>query len=240
MHWTNGLIQLPDRSELQGAVAMGGDLQPQRLLSAYRCGVFPWPHGSCLLWFSPDPRTVLLPRQAHIGRSMRKAMLQTSYCVTADQCFDQVVQACASCRRSDQESTWINRDMISSMNTLHQMGYAHSIEAYDQGKLVGGLYGLCLGGVFFGESMFHTAPNASKICFVVLLAQCAVWDIQLIDCQMDTPHMARFGTQHWPRHRFETAVQQQVGRTTRMGPWLLQVNAVAALRILREGAGPTH
>ncbi|MEM7589584.1 MAG: leucyl/phenylalanyl-tRNA--protein transferase [Myxococcota bacterium] len=238
MDWTTGLTQLSDCSDLQGAIALGGDLSPQRVLSAYRCGVFPWPHDSYLLWFSPDPRVVLIPCQAYVGRSLRKVMAKSPYDITADQCFEQVVQSCARCERKDQKSTWINNDMIASMTTLHRMGYAHSIEAHCDGQLVGGLYGLCLGGVFFGESMFYTAPNASKICLAILLAQCIVWGIQLMDCQMHTPHVCRFGTQNWTRCRFESALRQRVDLSTRMGPWDLEVDAVQALRILQKKDSP--
>ena len=234
MDWTTGVLPLRDCSDLKGAIAVGGDLHPQRLLSAYRCGVFPWPHGSCLLWFSPDPRAVLVPSQARIGRSLRKVMANNRYDITADQCFDKVLQACAHCRRNHQEGTWISNEMIASMSTLHRMGYAHSIEAHCEGELVGGLYGLSLGAVFFGESMFCTASNGSKLCLAVLLAQCVLWRIHMVDCQMHTPHIARFGMQNWPRRRFESVLQQHIDLPTRMGPWQVEIDATQALDILHK------
>jgi leucyl/phenylalanyl-tRNA--protein transferase len=201
-------------------VAVGGELTPERVLSAYQQGIFPWPHeGYPLLWFCPDPRFVLPLDQVHIGRSLRKTIQKGRYVIQFDTAFREVMLACATRERSHQDGTWINDDMIDVYTQLHEQGYAHSVEAYLNGKLVGGLYGISLGGIFFGESMFSMEADASKIAFATLLAQLAEWDFDLVDCQQETEHLARFGAMHWPRERFLQLLQHSLEKPTRQGKW---------------------
>lgn len=194
----------PARSaDSRGLVAVGGDLSPARLMDAYRRGIFPWyEEGLPILWHSPDPRFVLEPDKLHVGRSLRKALRASPYTLTMDGAFARVVAACAAVQRPDQDGTWITDDMIRAYCELHARGHAHSVEAWLAGELVGGLYGVHVGGLFCGESMFSLHPDASKIAFVHLAGQLARWGFALIDCQVHTDHLARFGAVEWPRARF--------------------------------------
>ena len=193
----------PEGANEEGIVAVGGDTSPERLLAAYRNGIFPWPaDGYPLLWFSPDPRFTLLPQQAHVPRSVRKALRRSGLRITADTAFERVIEACASVERSDQEGTWITDELREGYIGLHERGHAHSIEAWSGNELVGGLYGVSVGRGFAGESMFSTVPDASKIAFVTLLGQLTLWDFSIVDCQVPTDHLARFGAKAWPRAQF--------------------------------------
>ncbi len=210
----------PHKANSDGIVAVGGDLSPQRILLAYQQGIFPWPHeGFPLLWFSPNPRFVLEPSKAIIGRSLRKSMRRAPYTIRFDHAFTEVMKACSSTPRAGQDSTWITSEMITGYSALHQLGYAHSVEAYDGDKLVGGLYGISLGTVFFGESMFALAPDASKICFATLLQQLVKWNFTLVDCQSHTDHLERFGATFWPRRVFLTKLQEALHIPTKKGLW---------------------
>ncbi len=211
-----------------GVVAIGGDLSPKRLLAAYRRGIFPWPHpGFPLLWFSPDPRFVLEPKALHVSKSLRRAMNKHPFEIRLDTAFEAVIEGCARIRRVGQRGTWITADMRRAYTELHRMGYAHSAESFRGGELVGGLYGVSLGGVFFGESMFARVPDASKIAFVTLVRQLDAWGFSLIDCQQETEHLARFGAVSWPRRRFLEELGRALERPTRLGPWSLSTASSA-------------
>ncbi|GAA0685574.1 leucyl/phenylalanyl-tRNA--protein transferase [Marinobacterium maritimum] len=185
--------------EPDGLLAAGGDLSEARLLSAYRNGIFPWYNpGEPILWWSPDPRCVLFPQDLYLSRSMRKRLRKTDYAVTFDCAFAKVVAACAAPRRG-QEGTWISEDIFKAYLNLHRRGYAHSVEVWIDQKLVGGLYGLGIGKVFFGESMFSSQRDCSKIAFAWLTTQLQYWGYELIDCQVYNDHLASLGATEIPR-----------------------------------------
>jgi leucyl/phenylalanyl-tRNA---protein transferase len=185
-----------------GLLAVGGCLSPQRLINAYRNGIFPWYNsGEPILWWSPNPRLVLFPEQLHISSSLRKTLRKNLFEITVDRCFDQVMQACAE-SRAYAEGTWINQEMKSAYHKLHRMGIAHSIEVWEKQELVGGLYGVAIGKVFFGESMFYTRTNASKVAFVKLVDLIVSWGYKLIDCQVHTTHLVTLGAKEVDRNEF--------------------------------------
>lgn len=185
-----------------GLLAAGGDLSAERLLLAYRNGIFPWfDDQQPILWWSPDPRCILRPDELHVSRSLRKLIRQQRYQVSFDRCFEQVMAACSE-PRPDQPGTWITTEMKEAYQQLHRQGVAHSVEVWNQKQLVGGLYGLAIGKLFFGESMFSRAANASKVGFVHLVEQLKLWDYALIDCQVDSDHLATLGASSIPRHQF--------------------------------------
>ncbi|SFP72031.1 leucyl/phenylalanyl-tRNA--protein transferase [Nitrosomonas cryotolerans] len=189
-------------SKPNGLLAMGGDLSPHRLLTAYRQGIFPWfNEGEPILWWSPDPRMVLFPSELKISRSLNRTLKKGHYVVRTDSHFSQVIQSCAAPRKG-QPGTWIHPEMISAYMTLHEMGLAHSVETWVNEELVGGLYGVALGKVFFGESMFSCVPDASKIAFAHLVMQLERWHFGLIDCQLKTAHLASLGAREIPRAEF--------------------------------------
>lgn len=226
------LFPPPEGASPEGVVAVGGDCSPERLLLAYREGIFPWPtEGFPLLWFSPDPRFVIQPTSVHVPRSLKKRMRKGEYEVRADTAFADVVDACAERPRAGQSGTWITEELKRGFRRLHERGFAHSIEAYADDQLVGGLYGLSLGGVFFGESMFAIRPDASKVAFVTAIERFRAWDFDLVDCQVHTEHLARFGAVPWPRSMFRRALESSLRKATRRGPWTEAFRAGA----LREG-----
>jgi leucyl/phenylalanyl-tRNA--protein transferase len=214
----------PEGASAEGIVAVGGDFRPERLLLGYAQGIFPWPSdGLPLLWFSPDPRFVLLPARAHIARSLRKRMRKNPFEIRFDTAFGEVIRACAETRRPGQRGTWIIEELVEGYEALHALGFAHSIEAWRDGTLVGGLYGVGLGRVFFGESMFAHEPDASKCAFATLLAQLCAWRFQLIDCQVHTEHLERFGAEEVPRSEFLALLRTAVGAESRRGHWRLEL-----------------
>lgn len=185
-----------------GLLAAGADLTPQRLLDAYTRGIFPWFNpGEPILWWSPDPRMVLFPQEFRPSRSLRKRLRRRDYEVRVDTAFRQVMLGCAAPRRG-QHGSWITPQMVEAYTHLNTLGYAHSVETWMQGELVGGLYGVAIGRVFFGESMFARVTDASKIAFAHLVAQLMHWDFGLIDCQMSTRHLASLGAREIPRSEF--------------------------------------
>lgn len=188
--------------EPNGLLAAGADLSVPRLLQAYRQGIFPWfgPQEP-ILWWSPDPRMVLLPSEFHVSHSLRKILRKGRYELRIDTCFEQVMRACAAPRATD-TGTWIGEEMIAAYCELHRQGYAHTVEVWMDGELAGGLYGVSLGRVFFGESMFSRRTDASKIALAHLSAQLARWHFGLIDCQMHTPHLASLGARTIPRSTY--------------------------------------
>ena len=183
----------PRRADPEGLLAYGGDLSAERLLAAYETGIFPWYDRDPILWFSPDPRMVLVPSELHVGRSLAKSVRRGEFELRLDTAFARVIERCASVPRPGQDGTWINSDMIEAYVRLHEQGFAHSAEAWRDGELCGGLYGVSLGRAFFGESMFADESDASKVAFVRLVNQLAAWDFELVDCQVETEHLARFG-----------------------------------------------
>lgn len=209
-----------------GLVAIGGDFLPRTLLTAYAQGIFPWPsEGLPRAWFSPDPRMVLVPGELHVSRSLRKVLRRRSFRITFDLAFERVVRACAAAPRPGQPGTWITEEMIAGYTGLHRLGLAHSVETWlDEGEeceLVGGLYGISLGGYFSGESMFFHRPDASKAAFVHLVRRLEAWDFDFVDCQVYTDHVARFGATEWPREEFLATLAASLRRPTRSGPWTL-------------------
>ena len=223
----------PEGASPEGIVAIGGDFRPERLLLGYAQGIFPWPsEGLPLLWFSPDPRFVLEPEQAHIPRSLRKQLKRGPYSIRLDTAFGRVIRACAETKRPGQRGTWITDDLIDGYEALFALGFAHSVEAWEGDKLVGGLYGVSLGKAFFGESMFAHAPDASKLAFAMLLAQLRAWDVRIVDCQVYTEHLARFGAEEWPRDLFLGNLREALAHETRRGKWTFDLTPDQALELL--------
>lgn len=204
-----------------GLLAVGGDLSPSRLIDAYRRGIFPWfNEGEPILWWSPDPRMVLFPQELKISRSLRKTLERGNYEIRADSAFKQVMEACAA-PRGDQADTWIHAEMIAAYEKLHEMGMAHSMETWIEGELVGGLYGVGQGKMFFGESMFFRASDASKIAFVHLVTQLQRWGFEMIDCQMKTEHLASLGAREISRKEFRQKLKELVHYPERGKKWCL-------------------
>ncbi|NOX08244.1 MAG: leucyl/phenylalanyl-tRNA--protein transferase [Gammaproteobacteria bacterium] len=196
-------LQEPD-----GLLAFGGDLSPERLLSAYRQGIFPWYNeGEPILWWSPDPRTVLFPNQLKVSRSLGKSLRNKVIEISFNQSFNAVIQACSE-PRPGQNGTWINSAMIEAYAQLHKLGHAHSVEVWQQGQLIGGLYGIHIGQVFFGESMFSRQSDASKIALVHLVRYFNQGELELIDCQVGSAHLSRLGASVIPRSRFIQYLEQ--------------------------------
>lgn len=207
--------------EPNGLLAAGGDLSPKRVLAAYRQGIFPWFNpGEPILWWSPSPRTVIYPTQLHISRSLRKTLRQKLYRVTLDLVFGQVMRACAQPRVGAQ-GTWISPEIIAAYTELHRQGFAHSVEVWRGEELVGGLYGIALGRMFFGESMFSRADNASKVGFAHLVRQLIDWEFQLIDCQVANDHLFSLGAVEIPRDSFQQMLLDFTQRPALPGPWTL-------------------
>ena len=205
--------------EPNGLLAAGADLATPRLLDAYRRGIFPWySEGEPILWWSPDPRMILVPGQLVVSRSLRKRLRRREYEVRTDTAFAGVMRACAE-PREDQGGTWISPEMIRAYVALHHAGYAHSVECWLDGALVGGLYGVSIGRVFFGESMFTRRTDASKVALAHLAGQLARWSFGIIDCQMSTPHLESLGAHEIPRTLFMRALAELVNYPTQKGPW---------------------
>lgn len=222
------IFRIPDRlifpdpslADPSGLLGVGGDLHPDRLLLAYRMGIFPWfSENQPFLWWSPDPRMVLFLDELHVPRSLAKRIRQRSFEIRLDTAFEPVIDACARTPRPDQAGTWITRDMRSAYIELHHRGFAHSVEAWRDGELAGGLYGVAVGRLFCGESMFAHQPDASKIAFVHLARQLTRWGFPLVDCQVHTRHLERFGAREIPRRRYLQRLQALVEQPDQPGPW---------------------
>lgn len=197
------LFPHPELAEEDGLLAVGGDLSEERILLAYSMGIFPWySQGSPILWWSPDPRLVLFPEELKVSRSLRQTIRKGTFSVTVDTDFDQVIRSCAAVHKREDGSTWITGRMIDAYNRLYRSGYAHSVESWQDGELAGGLYGVSMGRVFFGESMFAKKNDSSKVAFALLVHQLKEWDYRLIDCQVSTRHLIRFGAREVPRRAF--------------------------------------
>ena len=205
----------------EGLLAVGGDLSSGRLLSAYRRGIFPWySAGQPILWWSPDPRTVLYPDALKISRSLKKTLRHRGYRVTSDQYFSDVIQACAKPReRNDDSGTWITPEMIKAYTTLNESGYAHSLEVWDQQTLIGGLYGVAIGRAFFGESMFSHSTDASKIALAALVRIISDKKFQLIDCQVPSEHLFSLGAKNVPRNIFSGQLQTALAVGSQPETW---------------------
>jgi len=213
------LFPPPELAE-DGLLAVGGDLSSERLLLAYAAGIFPWyEEGQPILWHSPDPRLVLRAADLHVPRSLERTLRRGTFRITLDTAFDRVVEACARAPRAGQGGTWLTREMRRAYKRLHREGWAHSAEAWVGGLLAGGLYGVSIGGVFFGESMFARRADASKAAFVTLVRQLQDWGITLIDCQVTTEHLRRFGAREWPREHFLEELAGAIEQPTRRGTW---------------------
>ena len=207
--------------EPNGLLAAGADLSVARLLAAYGKGIFPWySEGQPPLWWSPDPRMVLIPRELTIPRSLRKRLAKRDYEVRADTAFEDVIRACAA-PRPGQEGTWITEEMVAAYTRLHREGHAHSVETWIGGALAGGLYGVALGRMFYGESMFTLQPDASKIALAHLARQLERWGCGMIDCQMTTAHLARFGAREIPRAEFMRKLANLVNYPATARKWRL-------------------
>lgn len=193
-----------EQASPEGLLAVGGDLRSERLLQAYRHGIFPWySDNQPILWWSPDPRTVLFPDKLHISRSLKRSLRPGLFSVTLDTCFRDVMRHCAAPRPQYPDGgTWITAEMLEAYTSLHEQGYAHSVETWQEGQLVGGLYGVALGGAFFAESMFTRASDASKVALVSLVRQLQTWGFRLMDCQQSSPHIKGLGAEDIPRHEF--------------------------------------
>lgn len=206
----------------EGLLAVGGDLSRGRLLTAYANGIFPWYDDDApILWWAPPKRCILRPEEAHVPRSLRRVINSRCFSITVDSAFGSVIRSCARARRSGQKGTWIVPEMVDAYIDLHAAGYAHSMEAWRDGELVGGLYGVALGGGFFGESMFFTAPEASKVSFVWLAGLLRTWGFTLIDCQQVTDHLLRFGAYAVPREVFMEALAEALRVPAPPGGWVI-------------------
>lgn len=204
----------------EGLLAVGGDLTPERLLLAYATGIFPWyEEGLPILWHSPDPRMVLDLSELHVPRSLEKRMRKGPYRLALDTQFREVMEACAVIPRPNQDGTWITSEMLEAYVRLHELGLAHSVEAFHDDELAGGLYGVSLGSIFFGESMFAWEEDASKIAFAALGTQLAAWGITHVDCQVHTPHLERFGAREIRRAEYLELLHAALEKPTRVGPW---------------------
>lgn len=215
----------PEEAEPEGILAIGGGLEPERLVLAYRMGIFPWyDQNTPILWWSPDPRLLLYPSEVHVSKSLKRVLRSGKFRVTLDQAFSQVIEACAETRRNGQEGTWILEEIKTAYSELHRRGYAHSVEVWHDEVLVGGLYGVSLGAAFFGESMFSHQPDASKTALVYLSRQLDHWGFDLIDCQVPTDHLKRLGAIEVPRGQFLEQLGQALRFETRLGTWAFDLD----------------
>jgi leucyl/phenylalanyl-tRNA--protein transferase len=201
----------PELAEPDGLLAVGGDLQVDRLVIAYSRGIFPWySEGMPILWWSPDPRPVIYPDQLHVSRRLARFVRQHSFQVTVDRDFFGVIQGCADMDRGETKGTWLVPEMIEAYENMYRQGYAHSVEVWKDGRLAGGFYGVALGRVFFGESMFHRCSEAAKVGFVLFVRYLETLGFRMIDCQQTTEHMLRFGAREIPRARFLSGLRKNL------------------------------
>lgn len=222
MYWlTDELIFPPvEEAEDWGGLALGGDLSPERLLLAYCSGIFPWyEEGQPIIWHAPDPRFVLFPDKLKVSKSMRPILNQKKFDITYDTDFRSVIRQCQQTRRRGQRGTWITGEMLEAYCDLHQLGFAHSVEVRQEGKLVGGLYGLSLGSLFFGESMFSKVSNASKAGFTTLVHDLKKLDFTLIDCQVHTYHLESLGAEEIPRKAYMRLLKEGLESDILRGQW---------------------
>lgn len=210
----------PEFASEEGILAIGGRLSPNWLIEAYRSGVFPWfNQGDPILWWSVDPRSVLLPNKVHIQKSMRPLLNSHEYSFELDRNFSEVIHHCANAPGRGKQHTWLSEDMINAYINLHRMGFAHSAEVYHRGRLVGGLYGVSLGGAFFGESMFSLNSNMSKLALIRFCRYLSENEFDFIDCQVHTQHLETLGAEPIPRGEFLNRLRRSLEKPTRKGPW---------------------
>ncbi|MDF1567579.1 MAG: leucyl/phenylalanyl-tRNA--protein transferase [Spirochaetaceae bacterium] len=214
-------VGFPDPRETDGEiVAVGGDLSPEMLLSAYARGIFPWfSEDNPILWWSLDPRFVIVPETFHVSKSLKKSIRRQKFIWTVDQAFARVIQGCRETQRPDQDGTWITDDMMHAYQALHELGYAHSVESWFNGELAGGLYGVSLGGCYYGESMFARIPDASKSAFVALAGTLFDRNFGLIDCQQHTAYLGTFGARDMPKSQFLDILKKELTKPTLEGNW---------------------
>ncbi|HJT20309.1 MAG TPA: leucyl/phenylalanyl-tRNA--protein transferase [Nitrospira sp.] len=210
-----------ERASPEGLVAVGGDLRPERLLEAYRHGIFPWYNeGQPILWWSPDPRAVLFPENLHVSRSLKRSLRPGRFTLTLDTAFRDVMVQCSKPRAQyPGDGTWITPAMIDAYTRLHGMGHAHSVETWQEGRLVGGVYGVAIGGAFFAESMFTRVDDASKVALVTLIRQLHRWGFRIVDCQQSSPHVLRLGAQEISRREFIAHLAAAISLPNRRGSW---------------------
>ena len=214
----------PERADKDGLLAAGGDLSAEALISAYSAGIFPWySEDSLILWWSPDPRLVLFPEKLKVSYTLKQTIKRGKYTVKFDSDFDAVIRNCATVKRYEQEGTWITPEMQQAYSDLHHQGYAHSIETYHAGELVGGLYGVSLGKAFFGESMFHYMPDTSKVALYYLVEQLKQWDYHFIDAQQPTAHLKSMGAEEISRKEFLKKLKKALEFPTRRGKWEMEI-----------------
>lgn len=217
----------PRLANPEGLLAIGGDLRPRRLILAYEMGIFPWySRGEPILWWSPDPRLVLFPEDFHISRSLRRTIRRKTFHITFDTAFKQVIDGCRAMRPGS-GGTWIVPEMAAAYERLHQLGVAHSVEAWEDGLLAGGLYGVSLGGCFFGESMFSRSPDASKAALAGLIRFLLTRGFDLVDCQVRSDHLLSLGAKEIPRHEFLELLEKSLKKPTITGKWQLAEDSSA-------------
>jgi leucyl/phenylalanyl-tRNA---protein transferase len=210
----------PDYADPSGLIAVGGDLSSERLLEAYRVGIFPWySEDQPILWWSPDPRFILELDEFKISRTLQKTLRRKIFQVTFDRVFEEVIAACSVVPREGQRGTWITQEMRDAYLQLHGLGYAHSVESWFGGELAGGLYGVSLWKAFFGESMFHHKTDASKVALATLVEKLKSWGFHFIDSQMTTEHMMSLGAKEVPRRIFLKRLQSALRHSTKRGKW---------------------
>lgn len=210
----------PEFAEPDGLLAIGGDLKPERLLGAYTNGIFPWfSEGDPILWWSPDPRTVIMLEDFKVSKSLLQSIKKYSYEIKFDSNFSEVIKQCALVERKHEDGTWITKEMIKAYTELHKLGFAHSVEVYFEGKLVGGLYGISLGNAFFGESMFHIKTDASKAAIYFLVEKLKVWNYSFVDAQIRTEHLISLGAKEIKRIDYLKLLENSMKAETRIGSW---------------------
>ncbi|MCI5148086.1 MAG: leucyl/phenylalanyl-tRNA--protein transferase [Candidatus Electrothrix sp. MAN1_4] len=217
-------IIFPDSqlADPDGLLAVGGDLNPARLLAAYQQGIFPWySDGEPILWWSPAPRLVLFPEEFHLPKRLARTMRKNIFTVRADTAFAEVIAFCAAIRQESGQGTWITTEIQEAYVQLHKLGFAHSIESWYDGELVGGLYGVCLDRIFFGESMFSRTNDASKVAFATFIHNAEQLNIRAVDCQMTTKHLLRFGSREVSREKFDDLLEQFIQELVPQQPWQL-------------------
>jgi leucyl/phenylalanyl-tRNA---protein transferase len=224
--------------EPDGLLAAGGDLSPARLLDAYARGIFPWySEGQPILWWSPDPRMVFRSDGVHLSARFRRSLRGSNWEACADTAFEAVIDACAGSPRAGQHGTWITPAMRAAYVALHRLGHAHSIEVLDDGRLVGGIYGVAIGRMFFGESMFSIASGGSKVALAALAHRLRKWDWPLVDAQVENDHLRRLGAESWPRRDFIAAIADLCGQPVAPGPWTERFGRLPASELAAPPTG---
>jgi leucyl/phenylalanyl-tRNA--protein transferase len=229
------LFPSPDFAEDDGLLAVGGDLRPERLIMAYSHGIFPWySEGDPILWWSPAPRLVLFPEEFHLPRRLKRTMTTNTFTVTADTAFAEVIAGCATASGRECHGTWITAEMQQAYIELHRFGYAHSVECWHNGQLAGGLYGVCLDRIFFGESMFTRITDASKVALAMLVHLALEHGIALIDCQMTTAHLLRFGARELSREAFQAELDTHIHECLPQKKWCLPARPTGPANTIQE------